>query len=118
MVKNIHVQIKNLVLLPIFYQPTRFDLCCFDRDAQMLIKAVARCGRHYGVKLREGVANINVCKRKRQNWNIRKKSKAILLTLFYANAKPNSEAELFLFENYSYLSSTLSFKSNRTYSKK
>ena len=50
-----------------FYQPTRFALCCFDRDAQMLIKAVARCGRHYGVKLREGVANINVCKRKRQN---------------------------------------------------
>ena len=35
-----------------------------------------------------------------------------------ANAKPHSEAELLLFENYSYLSSTLSFKSNRTYSKK
>ena len=35
-----------------------------------------------------------------------------------ANSKPHSEAELLLFENYSYLSSTLSFKSNRTYSKK
>ena len=33
-----------------FYQPMRLDLCCFDRDAQILIKAVARRGRHYGVK--------------------------------------------------------------------
>ena len=34
------------------------------------------------------------------------------------NAKQHSDAELLQFENYSYLSSTLSFKSNITYSKK
>ena len=35
-----------------------------------------------------------------------------------ANAKQHPEAELLLFENYSHFSSTLSSKSNRTYSKK
>ena len=34
------------------------------------------------------------------------------------NAKQHSDTELLLFENYSYLSSTLSFKSNITYSNK
>ena len=34
-----------------------------------------------------------------------------------ANAKQHPEAELLLFENYSHCSSTLSSKSNRTYSK-
>lgn len=28
----------------------RFNICCYDRDAQMLIKAVARHGHHYGAK--------------------------------------------------------------------
>ena len=35
-----------------------------------------------------------------------------------ANAKQHPEAELLQFENYSHFSSTLSSKSNRTYSKK
>ena len=35
-----------------------------------------------------------------------------------ANAKEHPEAELWLFENYSYSSSTLSSKNDRTYSKK
>ena len=35
-----------------------------------------------------------------------------------ANAKQYSEAELFLLENYSYSSSTLSSKNDREYSKK
>ena len=34
------------------------------------------------------------------------------------NAKQHPQAELLLFENYSHSSSTLSFKNNRTYSKK
>ena len=37
-----------------FYQPMRFDLCCYDRDAQILIKDVARRGRHYGAKRQRG----------------------------------------------------------------
>ena len=35
-----------------------------------------------------------------------------------ANAKEHQEAELLLLENYSYISSALSSKNNRTYSKK
>ena len=46
-------------------------------------------------------------------------SKARLkLAINQANAKQHPEAELLLFENYSHPSSTLSSKSNGTYSKK
>ena len=39
------------------------------------------------------------------------------MTKNQANAKQDTETERLLFENYSYSSSTLSFKNNRTYSK-
>ena len=47
--KSIHVQIKNFVPLPIFIR--QLDLIyAIMTDGHMLIKAVARRGRHFGAK--------------------------------------------------------------------
>ena len=43
---------------------------------------------------------------------------SLKLAKYQANAKQHPEVELLLFENYSHSLSTLSSKSNRTYSKK
>ena len=71
MLKNIHVQIKKLFSLPIFIN--QWDsIYVVMTDAQILIKVVARRGRHYGAKRQRGHRQYKFIQEEKTNWNILK----------------------------------------------